>query len=177
MKREIYTIGYEQSSITDFIDTLKFWQIDLLLDIRELPISRRKGFSKNILASRITEAGLDYIHLKSLGDPKAGRDAAKSGDYDTFYDIFSGHLQTPEAQKGISDLLAYLPEKRVCLMCYERNHRTCHRHLLIEHIKSILPLDAKHLGVFSLSYLEENFNENQKISGSHSHQSHASSER
>lgn len=155
MNNPIYTIGYEKADIGDFIDTLQFWDIELLLDVRELPISRRKGFSKNKLSSHLAEANIDYLHLKSLGDPKPGRDAAKSGNYNEFTKVFSQHLTTATAKEGISKLKELIAEFRVCLMCYERDHRYCHRHLLIEHVNFYNTLDVHHLGVFPLPYLKE----------------------
>lgn len=78
------TIGYEGSSLQDFIATLRAASIRTLIDVRALPISRRPGFAKNALSKALAEAGIDYVHLKGLGDPKEGRDAARANDLETF---------------------------------------------------------------------------------------------
>ena len=78
------TIGYEGSSLEDFVATLLAANINTLVDVREVPVSRRKGFSKNALREVLEDAGLTYVHLIGLGDPKEGRDAAREGRSDDF---------------------------------------------------------------------------------------------
>ena len=68
-----------------------------MLDIRAAPVSRKKGFSKNPLAQHLSEAGTGYRHLRGLGTPKQGREAARSGDHQSFERIFRHHLEEPEA--------------------------------------------------------------------------------
>ena len=66
----IVTIGYEAASLADFIDTLRLANVDRLLDIRELPTSRRKGFSKSALSAALADAGIGYAHERALGSPR-----------------------------------------------------------------------------------------------------------
>jgi uncharacterized protein (DUF488 family) len=61
--------------------------VRLLIDVRELPTSRRKGFAKSALSSALAAADIGYLHLKGLGDPKPGRDAARAGDYAGFLKV------------------------------------------------------------------------------------------
>ena len=93
----IFTIGYAGTSIAAFIRTLRQAGIALVLDIRAVPVSRKKGFSKHQLAAHLSEAGIGYRHLRGLGTPKRGRDAAKAGDLASFERIFLEHMGEPEA--------------------------------------------------------------------------------
>lgn len=75
-EKHLYTVGYEGVDLDEFIATLKTFGIKQIIDVRDLPLSRKRGFSKNALASALAEAGVKYLHVKSLGDPKPGREAA-----------------------------------------------------------------------------------------------------
>src|SRR5688572_14969696 len=97
MSHPIYTIGYAGAEPSAFLRTLQAAGVKLVLDIRAQPVSRKKGFSKNQLAALLASAGIAYRHLRGLGTPKAGRDAAKSGDVGTFTEIFQAHLEEPAA--------------------------------------------------------------------------------
>ncbi|WP_299981898.1 DUF488 family protein [uncultured Ruegeria sp.] len=125
--KELYTIGYEGSSVEDLVETLVALQIRVLADVRELPISRKKGLSKNKLAERLSEAGIKYIHFRALGDPKEGRDAAKSGNFSKFETVFLNHFETQNAQDAFSELLGIAANEKTCMMCFERCATHCHR--------------------------------------------------
>ena len=141
----LFTIGYEGSKLEDFIDALEVAGVDVLLDVRELPISRRKGFSKNALSTAVTEAGMTYHHDKRLGSPKAMRHRLyDDGDYDRFFRDFRRYLATQNA------LLIALPDEldgNVALMCYERQPDICHRKIVAEAFSAITNITPEHLGV------------------------------
>lgn len=123
----LYTIGYEGTSVDNLIQTLVNMRIKVLADVRELPLSRKKGFSKNGLAALLADAGIEYRHFKKLGDPKAGRIAARKGDYNEFERVFSAHLETDDAQTALNELLIVAESKLTCMMCFERCATVCHR--------------------------------------------------
>ncbi|POA46918.1 hypothetical protein C1884_31255, partial [Pseudomonas sp. GW460-R15] len=81
------------------------------------PLSRRPGFSKTSLAASLAEAGIDYVHLKALGTPKRGRDAAKKGDVATLEAVYADQLELPEAQAQAAQMLALAAEKPSALLC------------------------------------------------------------
>lgn len=127
----IYTIGYEGTTMAEFLAALRRAGVCRVIDVRALPLSRRPGFSKSILAATLGEAGIDYVHLRALGTPKAGRDAAKKGDVATLRTVYDAQLALPEAQAAAArmrDLAAELPS---ALLCYERDPCHCHRTLLL----------------------------------------------
>lgn len=74
----IYTIGYEATTMADFLAALQRAGVRRVIDVRALPLSRRPGFSKSSLAAHLAEVGIEYRHLKALGTPKRGRDAGKT---------------------------------------------------------------------------------------------------
>lgn len=127
----IYTIGYEQTTMAEFLATLQAAGVEQVIDIRAVPLSRRPGFSKNILAASLKEAGISYVHLKALGTPKEGRDAAKKGDRATLARVYDMQLGLPEAQIQAAQMRALAQEKVSALLCYERDPSTCHRTLLL----------------------------------------------
>jgi uncharacterized protein (DUF488 family) len=123
-----FTIGYEQATSAAVLDTLRRAKVDLLVDVRAVAASRRPGFSKRQLAAGLDETGIGYLHLQKLGTPKQGRLAARSGDTAAMLRIYEKHLATPEAREQLDELTALVRAgRRVCLLCYERDPRQCHR--------------------------------------------------
>ncbi len=128
----IYTIGYEASTMADFIAALSAAGVRRVIDVRALPLSRRPGFSKTSLAASLAEAGIDYAHLKALGTPKRGRDAAKKGDVATLHAVYDDQLALPEAQAAAAIMLDLAAERPSALLCYEGEPAHCHRTLLLD---------------------------------------------
>lgn len=145
--KSIATIGYEGADIDDFIATLQAVGIKALVDVRELPISRRKGFSKNKLAERLEGVGIRYAHVRGLGDPKAGREAARAGRMQEFRKIFRTHTKTEPYKAGLEFVATLAASEATCLVCYERDHRDCHRAIVAEDLSNIVDLSIMHLGV------------------------------
>lgn len=143
----IFTIGYEKTTIDDFVSRLADAEIDVLVDVRELPLSRKKGFSKNGLDAAVREAGIDYLHVKALGDPKPGREAARAGDHDLFVEIFTRHIESKDAQSALADLAAAVKGKRICLTCFERHHEGCHRKIVAERLSALVGARIEHIAV------------------------------
>lgn len=128
----IYTIGYEATTMADFIAALQRAGVARVIDVRALPLSRRPGFSKSLLAASLAEAGIGYVHLKALGTPKRGRDAAKKGDVATLQAVYDEQLGLPEAQAAAAIMLGLAAECPSALLCYERDPKHCHRTLLLD---------------------------------------------
>lgn len=128
----IFTIGYEAATQADLIAALKEAGVELLADVRAVPLSRRPGFSKNILAAGLREAGIDYVGLKALGTPAEGRDAARKHDIARLRRIYSSQLELPEAMAESARLVDLATERPTALLCFEREPACCHRSLLIE---------------------------------------------
>ena len=127
----IFTIGYEATTMAEFVAALQRAGVERVIDVRALPLSRRPGFSKNILAASLRDHGIDYVHLKHLGTPKAGRDAAKKGDVATLEAVYDVQIGLPEAQAEAARMRALAAEKPSALLCFERDPGHCHRTLLL----------------------------------------------
>lgn len=127
---EIFTIGYEGATQAEIIATLSAAGVKLLADVRAVPLSRRPGFSKNILASSLREAGIDYIGLKALGTPPEGREAARKHDHARLAKVYSGQLELPEALAQMAQLRDLVARHPTALLCFERDSSGCHRSLL-----------------------------------------------
>lgn len=147
MTHPLYTIGYEGSDIQAFVLTLLDAGIDTLVDVRELPLSRKRGFSKAVLREVLEANGIHYVHLKGLGDPKPGREAARAGDMRLFKSIFTRHMQSASAQLDLLVANALALQKAICLMCFERAHCHCHRSIVAAHICKATGLDIENLVV------------------------------
>ena len=128
---KIFTIGYEGVTMDEFLAALKGAGVEQVIDVRALPLSRRPGFSKNILAATLKDSGIGYVHLKALGTPKPGRDAAKKGDWRTMEQVYAGQLHLPEAQGQAAQLRDLAAEKRSAVLCFERDPKHCHRTILL----------------------------------------------
>jgi uncharacterized protein (DUF488 family) len=128
---KIFTIGYEGTTVPEFIAALKFAKIERVIDVRALPLSRRPGFSKSPLRAALEEAGMEYVHLKALGTPSEGRAAARAGRHDDMARIYAGQLELPEAIAQGAQMLELAREKPSALLCMEREPAHCHRTLLL----------------------------------------------
>ena len=128
----IFTIGYEGVTQAAVIDALRDAGVELLADIRFLPLSRRPGFSKTSLKAAVEEAGMAYRHFKQLGTPAEGREAARRGDHAGLARVYSGQLELPEAMAQMAELREIAEGKRTALLCYEREAAECHRALLFD---------------------------------------------
>ncbi|KQM66995.1 MULTISPECIES: DUF488 domain-containing protein [unclassified Sphingomonas] len=129
---KIFTIGYEAVTMAEFVAALTRAGVRRVIDVRALPLSRRPGFSKTSLAAELAGHGIDYVHLKALGTPKRGRDAAKKGDVATLRAVYDEQLELPEAQAQAAIMLGLAAEMPSALLCFEREPQHCHRTLLLE---------------------------------------------
>lgn len=143
----LMTIGYEKASLDDFLATLEGAGISVIVDVRELPISRKRGFAKSRLSEALAQRGIGYIHLRALGDPKPGREAARRGDFARFRKLFAAHLKSEEAQAALDELREIAKTQMVCLLCYERDPQHCHRSIVAERIGRGVSNAVEHLSV------------------------------
>ncbi|WP_122466943.1 DUF488 family protein [Brevundimonas lutea] len=131
---KLFTIGYEGATQGVVIERLKVAGVKRLVDVRAVAASRRAGFSKTILGESLKAEGIDYRHLRALGTPKAGRDAARKGRIDEMRAIFDDHLAEPAAQLALAELRELVSERPTALLCFEADHAGCHRAVLAERL-------------------------------------------
>lgn len=147
MAKILHTIGYEGASIEGLLATLKKSKVDLLIDVRDLPLSRKRGFSKNSLSGHLQASHISYLHLKGLGDPKPGRIAAREGRYRDFKRIFHAHLRSEAAQQHLKQGIAAAQDRSACLLCFEGNHELCHRCIVAEEMATRAGFRLVHLSI------------------------------
>ena len=142
----LYTIGYQASTVADFLRTLSEAGVQLLIDVRRVASSRRPGFAKTALKANLDSAGIEYRHLRSVGTPADGRAAARAGNHAGMKKIFLEHLQSAEAVEGLRELRDLLEgPMTVCIMCFEHDPMHCHRSLVATALQDTMPLQVVHL--------------------------------
>jgi uncharacterized protein (DUF488 family) len=141
----VKTVGYEACGLPAFVARLRTEGVETLMDVRQLPNSRRAGFSKTVLAASLAEAGIAYRHFKALGTPKAGRDAAKAGDTAGMQAIYSQTLAQPEAGLALAEIAHAARTATICLMCLEADWTTCHRAMICERLRAEYGVEATHI--------------------------------
>jgi uncharacterized protein (DUF488 family) len=134
------SIGYERhKSVSGFAQLLRAAGVELLIDVRELPISRRRGYAKRALEAALNDAGVEYRHVRALGNPKAFRDLYKAGQVEAGRELYE-HFLLSERSDALADLAATLTTRRCALMCVEDDERVCHRGVILEALRSDLGL-------------------------------------
>ena len=144
-KAVLATIGYEMAPQARVIDTLKAAGVEVLIDVRAVAASRRAGFSKGLLSSSLNDAGIDYIHLRELGTPKEGRMAARKGKTAVMREIFEAHMAEPAAQLQLAQAIEIAKGRKAALLCYEADHRGCHRSIVVEHMRQAADFQVENL--------------------------------
>lgn len=146
MKRRILTLGYEGIPADGFVALLKRSGVERVVDVREVPLSRKPGFSKTALKARLEAAGIDYVHKVQFGCPKPVRDAYReSGDWTKYTRGFMRHL----SKQGVSiaELANEASKVTSCLICYEADYTMCHRSMVAEAVAAQSKLKIEHLTI------------------------------
>lgn len=130
------TIGYESETQDVVIGKLKAAGVGLVIDVRAVPSSRRAGFSKSLLAASLAEVGIDYVHLRELGTPKPGREAARKGRIEEMHEIYEAHLAEPAAQLQLAQAVELARERPAALLCYEADAAGCHRRIVADELQA-----------------------------------------
>jgi len=147
MIKKLYTVGYENAALDDFLATLKAMGIERIIDVRELPLSRKRGFSKNALHALLNANDIEYVHLRGLGDPKEGREAARAGNHKKFRQIFSLHMKSDQAQADLQSAITFAQAATSCLLCYERSPDECHRTIVASAIAAVTEQEVNPIGI------------------------------
>jgi uncharacterized protein (DUF488 family) len=140
----VYTIGYEGLSIEAFLLRLQDMRVQTLVDVRELPLSRKPGFSKRVLTEKLLEVGVRYVHLRQLGCPKSIRDSYRqTGNWSGYVRSFNAYLRTQ--QVTLRELAAISKGSNICLMCFEADFNYCHRSIVARHAQDFGAAPAAHI--------------------------------
>lgn len=142
----VYTLGYQGVDVDVYVSKLRAAGVGLVADVRETPWSHKRGFCKNILSSELSKAGIEYVHVKSAGNPKENRRTAPDlAECLRRYRIYLG-----ENPAGVTDLIEIIRaaasrNRTVCLTCFEKDVSDCHRSILVEAVRRQIKLRPVHL--------------------------------
>lgn len=140
----IFTIGYEGLSIDAFMSLLAEHDVDTLVDVRELPLSRKPGFSKKALANVLNSSGREYVHMVDLGCPKPIRDQYREdGNWKHYIRGFMKHLKTQD--DAIAELSSLAVSANCALLCYEADSNFCHRSMVANAVKEYCGAHVTHI--------------------------------
>lgn len=140
----LYTFGYEGLDIEAFIARLRAMKVYSVVDVRELPLSRKKGFSKTAFCEHLQRAGIAYLHMPALGCPKSIRDRYRDdGDWRRYSRDFLAYLKTQ--QETLQELAKIARATTACLVCYEADHNRCHRTYVARATHRLGAPDVEHL--------------------------------
>lgn len=127
--RLFWTTGYEQTTPDRFMNLLAQNEVEVVVDVRKIPLSRKKGFSKNQLQDALSKGGIGYVHVEALGAPKEIRDRLHNGG--TWWEYVQAYEKVLESQRTeLLDLVELAFSRRTCLLCFERDPSACHRSLV-----------------------------------------------
>ena len=144
MPHTLMTIGYEGSDIQTFTAELKANGVAALIDVRELPLSRKKNFSKSALSAAMRKSGIQYVHMPALGCPRAIRKAHYvDANWGHYRRRFNAYLQTQ--RDALLELRNAAKLQRCCLMCFEADYRSCHRSLITDALARDCKIPIDHL--------------------------------
>jgi uncharacterized protein (DUF488 family) len=145
MAPQLFTVGYEGRALDEMIAELVDAGVDRLVDVRELPLSRRPDFSKTALGDALRASGIEYVHVKAFGTPKPNRERYWAGDIEGGAAVYRKHLSNG-SRSALVELADSLGDGRACLLCFERDYTECHRDVIVEALTELQPaLAVRHL--------------------------------
>jgi uncharacterized protein (DUF488 family) len=134
---KLLTLGYQGLTSKQLFDLLLANKVETLIDVRELPLSRKPGFSKSALSRAANRRGLNYVHIPELGCPKAIRhDFRVDRNWARYTRRFMSYLETRDA--AVQQLALRVLGERCCLMCFEADPDLCHRSYVAAQLVSVV---------------------------------------
>lgn len=128
------TLGYQGTNLDSFIEFLKRNEIKVLIDVRENPISRKKGFSKNSLRKAVVENEINYVHFPALGSEREIRKEYRiTKDWEKFSVKYNEYLNS--RNEDLNELTDLIDNNHCCLMCFEADYHLCHRSIITDVLK------------------------------------------
>ncbi len=133
---ELMTIGYEALRPDDFFALLRRCNVSMIVDVRQLPISRRVGFAKTALSNGLAKHGIRYVHMAALGCPREIRHSYREdGDWSRYSRAFKEYLETQLS--ALEELARLMRAERCCLLCFEADYNFCHRNFVADRVVSM----------------------------------------
>lgn len=136
--KRIYLTGYQSETVEGFIAKLKRYGISHVIDVRELPLSRKNGFSKAILTKALMDKGIKYTHMRSLGTPRPIRiELKKNGNYINFFNKYRAYVRNKHIE--IQKIITLSRSETACVLCFEKDCKLCHRSIIADEVLKASP--------------------------------------
>ena len=132
--KTLYTIGHSTRTIEQFLDLLKAYGIQELVDVRTVPKSRHNPqFGQDLLAPAMNEAGIGYAHIKQLGGLRhPAKESINTGWQNTSFRGYADYMATDEFRQGLAELEAIAEKRSTAIMCAEAVPWRCHRSMIAD---------------------------------------------
>ncbi len=141
---KFFTLGYQSHNIRTLLAVLSHNGVNVLVDVRQNPVSRKSGFSKGYIEQSISRSGIEYLHFPCLGTPPRIRKLYnKTGDAQKALEQYQIHLRT--RRNCLRSLVRIATTKHICLMCLEADHNSCHRSVIAQKLTEMTGCQAIHL--------------------------------
>ena len=140
----LFTLGYQSHNIRTLLAVLSQNGVNVLVDVRQNPVSRKSGFSKGHLERSIARSGIEYLHFPCLGTPARIRKLySKTGDTRKALQQYQKHLR--RRGKCLRSLVRIAASSHICLMCLEADHTSCHRSVIAQKLMELSGCRVIHL--------------------------------
>ncbi len=136
-KKEIWTIGHSTRTLEHFVEMLKAFNVEMLVDIRSFPGSKRyPQFNKENLATSMPANNIEYMHLKALGGRRpVNKDSKNTAWKHPAFRGYADYMETDEFKKGIEELELIASKQHTAYMCSEAVWWSCHRSMVSDYLK------------------------------------------
>jgi len=133
--KQLFLIGYEKESLTQFVNKLEKNKVKIVFDVRKIPVSRKNGFSKNTLKNKLSKKNIHYYSFTELGSPTVLRKMLRrTSDYINFFKSYRKYLLNQNDSLNEIIELIINNENDSAILCYERNSDLCHRSIIASEI-------------------------------------------
>lgn len=132
---KIYTIGHSTHNQEEFIELLKHYDINSLIDVRSLPGSNyMPEYNKEAMEKWLPEANIDYKHMLNLGglrkkDKSVSNELIK-GWRNASFKNYAAYTLSDSYKEAVDELKATAKNNNVVIMCSEAVPWRCHRLLI-----------------------------------------------
>jgi uncharacterized protein (DUF488 family) len=135
-RHELFTVGYAGQDLDSLLATLRQHGVEVVIDVRRNPISRKKGFSRSALSAFLLASKLEYLHERELGVPSDLRKRLRDGEQDLSSYLGDFQVYLNAHGDAVDRLYRLATGRRCCLLCVEQRSEECHRAVVAEAVAS-----------------------------------------